>query len=463
MNDNGISKQIVQLTDGVLVWASFWLVALARDPFRVLIGVEPSSVSPMEDMGLVIAVAIPLVPLVLEGTGFYHQNNSLGKSLKSLITGLSASFAILLIIMIVTKALADSRFFMLGLPLILTTLIGVRSAFVHAYFRKAGRNEALKRSVQIFGSKDEAQTFLDGMSENEMLAWDIKDSMDLDDAETEELVDVLKDRSIATAVFLAGKTEFKKVSKAIELCESMGIEAMVVSDFLRTKLSIPDIEQVGGRAMITLRSTPSISYSLVAKKLLDRVGAFMLIAATSPLWLVAAIGIRLKSPQGPVFFRQQRAGMYGRPFTMWKFRTMHPDAEAQLKKVKEDVGNQMEGPVFKLDNDPRVFGFGSILRKTSIDELPQLLNVLTGEMSLVGPRPLPIYEVEEFQKSEHRRRLSVKPGITCFWQAGGRNTITSFEEWVAMDLKYIDNWSFLLDIKILLQTIPAVLFSRGAK
>lgn len=142
---------------------------------------------------------------------------------------------------------------------------------------------------------------------------------------------------------------------------------------------------------------------------------------------------------------------------------MHPDAEAQLKKVKEDVGNQMEGPVFKLDNDPRVFGFGSILRKTSIDELPQLLNVLSGEMSLVGPRPLPIYEVEEFQKSEHRRRLSVKPGITCFWQAGGRNTITSFEEWVAMDLKYIDNWSFLLDIKILLQTIPAVLFSRGAK
>ena len=142
---------------------------------------------------------------------------------------------------------------------------------------------------------------------------------------------------------------------------------------------------------------------------------------------------------------------------------MVANAEELLDKIKEQHGNQMEGPVFKLDNDPRIFSFGSMLRKFSIDELPQLINVVLGDMSLVGPRPLPLYEVEAFYEFSHRRRLSVKPGITCEWQAGGRNHITSFEEWVEMDLRYIDNWSLWLDFQILLRTVPAVLFGKGAK
>ena len=175
------------------------------------------------------------------------------------------------------------------------------------------------------------------------------------------------------------------------------------------------------------------------------------------------IGIRLKSPGAPVFFSQMRAGRYGQPFRMWKFRTMVPNAEELLEKIKQEHGNQMDGPVFKLDNDPRVFPFGSLLRKLSIDELPQLINVVLGDMSLVGPRPLPLYEVEAFSELSHRRRLSVRPGITCEWQAGGRNTISNFEEWVEMDLRYIDNWSLWLDLTILMRTIPAVLLSKGAK
>jgi lipopolysaccharide/colanic/teichoic acid biosynthesis glycosyltransferase len=215
--------------------------------------------------------------------------------------------------------------------------------------------------------------------------------------------------------------------------------------------------------MLVLRSTPDLSWGLLAKELLDRILSLIIIVGTSPLWLFAFIGIKIASPGAPVLFSQMRAGRYGKPFRMLKFRTMVANAEELLNSIKEAHGNEMEGPVFKLDRDPRVFRFGAILRKLSIDELPQLLNVLIGQMSLVGPRPLPLYEVEAFCEISHRRRLSVKPGITCEWQIGGRNKITRFEDWVAMDLRYIDNWSIWLDIQILLKTIPAVLFGKGAK
>ena len=215
--------------------------------------------------------------------------------------------------------------------------------------------------------------------------------------------------------------------------------------------------------MLVLRSTPELSWELMFKEVFDRVFAALVILFSSPFWVFAYIGIRISSPGAPVFFSQMRAGRYGKPFRMWKFRTMVANAEELLQKIKDEHGNQMDGPVFKLDHDPRIFPFGSLLRKLSIDELPQLLNVVLGDMSLVGPRPLPLYEVEAFCEISHRRRLSVKPGITCEWQAGGRNKITSFEQWVEMDLKYIDNWSLWLDFRILLLTIPAVLFAKGAK
>lgn len=215
--------------------------------------------------------------------------------------------------------------------------------------------------------------------------------------------------------------------------------------------------------MLVLRTTPELSWALIIKEIFDRLLSLVLLILTFPVVVIAGLGIKFCSPDGTIFFRQLRAGKYGRPFHVWKLRTMHPDAEAQLSQVKKENGNQMSGPVFKLDNDPRVFKWGSFLRRTSIDELPQLLNVLSGEMSLVGPRPLPVYEVRLFDKMAYRRRLSVKPGITCTWQAGGRNSITDFEDWVKLDLEYIDNWTLWADLKILLKTIPAVLFGRGAK
>jgi lipopolysaccharide/colanic/teichoic acid biosynthesis glycosyltransferase len=175
---------------------------------------------------------------------------------------------------------------------------------------------------------------------------------------------------------------------------------------------------------------------------------------------IAAILVRISS-SGPVFFRQERAGLNGQPFTMLKFRTMVSNAE-QLKQELERL-NEMTGPVFKVTNDPRVTRVGRFLRRWSLDELPQLFNVLRGEMSLVGPRPLPVDEVRRFDDPADRRRLSVRPGLTCLWQISGRNEVRDFKEWVRLDLQYIDNWSLLLDLKILALTLPAVLSGAGAK
>lgn len=176
--------------------------------------------------------------------------------------------------------------------------------------------------------------------------------------------------------------------------------------------------------------------------------------------MLSALLVRLSSP-GPVIFRQERAGLNGRPFVMLKFRSMRAGAETERDELA--AHNEMSGPVFKMRDDPRTTAVGRFLRRHSLDELPQLWNVLRGEMSLVGPRPLPLAEVSRFADPAQRRRLSVKPGLTCLWQIRGRNDISSFEEWVRLDLEYIDQWSLWLDLKILFATVPVALFGRGGR
>jgi exopolysaccharide biosynthesis polyprenyl glycosylphosphotransferase len=212
--------------------------------------------------------------------------------------------------------------------------------------------------------------------------------------------------------------------------------------------------------VLVFRSVPDASWEGVAKHVLDFTGSLVGLVAFSWFFGLVALLIKVTSP-GPVLFRQQRSGLNGRPFTLYKFRTMVSNAE-QLKHELAAM-NEMSGPVFKVTDDPRVTPVGRILRKFSIDELPQLYNVLRGEMSLVGPRPLPVDEVNRFNDLAHRRRLSMKPGLTCLWQVGGRNELRDFKEWVRLDLEYIDNWSLWLDLKILWLTVPVVLTGAGAK
>ena len=203
---------------------------------------------------------------------------------------------------------------------------------------------------------------------------------------------------------------------------------------------------------------PWHSYNSTLKRWLDVFLAGLILLATLPIWLIIVVAIRLDSP-GPAIFVQERVGHRGRRFRFYKFRSMSNGAH-QLKADLSHL-NEMDGPVFKIAEDPRVTRLGRFLRRTSMDELPQLVNVVRGDMSLVGPRPLPLAETRELT-GVHRRRLSLRPGITCLWQISGRNDL-GFDEWMALDLQYVDHWSLSLDFAILLRTLPALISRRGAR
>jgi len=244
----------------------------------------------------------------------------------------------------------------------------------------------------------------------------------------------------------------------IQRCEEMGMSVHLRLSPFEKSISRLELEEVGGWDYLRFTTTPRSGSALFAKRVLDVFVAAFLLALLSPLLLLVALLVRLTS-RGPTIFRQERAGRNGRVFTLYKFRTMVEGAEKDRANLESK--NEMEGPVFKIKDDPRVTGLGKFLRRTSIDELPQLWNILKGDMSLVGPRPLPLYEVEKFEPWQ-RRRMSMRPGITCLWQVSGRSKVVSFTDWMRLDLEYVDHWSLRLDVKILLRTIPAVLGAKGA-
>ncbi len=260
------------------------------------------------------------------------------------------------------------------------------------------------------------------------------------------------------AIFLPLRSFYERAAQMAKLAERHGILLRFDNNIFGLKLARPRTELTDGDSQILPISGGIEAWQLLLKRLLDVVGSFALLIVLSPLFLVVAIMIKLSSP-GPVLFKQRRVGLNKRQFTMFKFRTMVPAAES----IQESLShlNEMTGPAFKIKNDPRITPIGKVLRKTSIDELPQLFNVLNGDMSLVGPRAMSVRDYQFFSEDWQRRRFSVLPGITCLWQIHGRNTIP-FEQWMVLDMQYIDRWSFWLDIKILALTIPAVFRGSGA-
>lgn len=251
---------------------------------------------------------------------------------------------------------------------------------------------------------------------------------------------------------------FRQAQPLLELCEDQGIPAMI--PHIVTTKDARSVEQVSyfGVTGLSLSRRLKPSLALAVKQLADTLGTALGLVLVSPILLVVAALIAIQDGR-PIFFSQERVGYNGRRFRMHKFRTMVKDAEARKAALLSK--NEAGGPVFKLTNDPRITPLGAFLRRSSIDELPQLFNVLTGDMSLIGPRPLPVAEQQQIHGAS-RRRLAMKPGITGLWQVSGRSDIT-FEEWMKLDLQYVDEWSLGLDLRILAKTVPTVLFWKGAR
>jgi len=248
------------------------------------------------------------------------------------------------------------------------------------------------------------------------------------------------------------------VETIVHECEEQGIIVRVRTGMSRLQIARSSMDELEGVPVMTFQSGPPDSWQLIMKRGIDILGSVALLVALAPLFALVMLLIRLES-QGSIFFAQERIGLNKRRFRMLKFRTMVDGAD-RLQHMLEDL-NEADGPVFKIKKDPRITRVGKFLRRFSIDEFPQLINVLLGDMSLVGPRPLPVRDVERIDIRWQKRRFSIKPGLTCLWQVSGRSEI-GFNEWVRLDLDYIDRWSLGLDLLILLKTIPAVFKGPGA-
>ncbi|HEY1789574.1 MAG TPA: sugar transferase [Verrucomicrobiae bacterium] len=460
--DQQIRTQLQQIADACIFSVSFLIAYLLRADPRIIEAFGLTNSTPFNDFAKLFFVLFPGAPLILEWQGFYKCPPLAPRSTVywPLLRGCIVATLGLIVVAYVFH-LQVARIIVIVFGCISFCGVFLKEELVRLFLKSNVAQSQYRRRFIIAGTDKEiikTRHELEALGDKGV---EIVAELNMNQMGAQELIQLLHEHSAYGVILRARHTYFEQIENVIKACELEGVEVWLMADFFATQISRTSIDELLGRPLLIFRTTPESSWHSIAKMFLDFVGSFILLTFfTIFIFPVVAIAIKFSS-RGPLFFKQQRSGQNGRPFTLYKFRTMVTNAE-QYKHELEAM-NEMSGPVFKLTNDPRVTPVGRFLRKYSLDELPQLWNVLRGDMSLVGPRPLPVDEVRRFSDLAHRRRLSVKPGLTCLWQIGGRNQIFDFKEWVRLDLEYIDNWSLWLDVKILLLTIPAVLRGTGAK
>ena len=418
-----------------------------------------------------LTIGIPLYWLLAWGHNLYEpasirRRSSMLVSMGAVFTYLAAILG-LAIFLFQAKAFSRAVFFLFLVFGILFVVIN-RLALA-AVARRTGADAADQRNVLIVGTGPEAVEVRTKLAVQRELAMRVVGHltgpspapMAVDTGEIlgslSDLKRIVEERVVDDVVFAIPVAESLGCQREIGWCEEVGVTVHLRVDLVRAlfvRLSPTDLD---GTPMLTISATPRQPVALLVKRSLDLLGTALALVVLSPGFALTALLVKATSP-GPVLFRQTRVGLNGRTFTLYKFRSMYRDAEARKPALADR--NEMSGPVFKIKYDPRITPVGKWIRRFSIDELPQLWNVLRGDMSLVGPRPPIPEEVRKYERWQ-RRRLSMKPGITCLWQVSGRNGI-DFEDWMKLDLAYIDTWSLRLDAVILLRTVPVVLTARGA-
>lgn len=365
-----------------------------------------------------------------------------------------------------------SRGVLLLVPFILLVLLGIKSWMVRRLLVALRRRGLNSRTLLLVGSGETLRHFIELIDSHPFWGFQIAGILDDSGREARSVCghpvlgplnsiwSYLETNPVDEVVFIPARRSLDELTPYFEGCEEMGVRTRLALNFFQHTIAHPVLDSYQGVPVVTYSPTREMNTALLIKYAFDRVAALLLLVAFSPLLVATAILIKLtsRSWSDPIFYGQVRCGLNGKTFRMWKFRSMYVNADKELERLKQL--NEMGGPVFKMKSDPRVTPVGRWLRKFSIDELPQLWNVLTGDMSLVGPRPPLPSEVARYDRWQ-RRRLSMKPGITCLWQVNGRNHL-SFETWMKLDLEYIDNWSLGLDIKILFKTIYVVATGYGA-
>ncbi|TMF33955.1 MAG: sugar transferase [Chloroflexi bacterium] len=417
--------------------------------------------------GLLVLYAAGWV-VVVAGQGLYRPRArwSIRREATDVIRAAAIMGVATLSVLFLFKLPDVSRLFLLVLfPVQAAVTIATRVVIrlVMERLRREGRN---LRYVLVLGADERAQEFAATLESHPELGLRIAGFLSDKPFQAirspwkrlgmlNELERILHSRIIDEVAICLPFEQWGLIDAISRICEDEGKIVRIPMDVLGRAISVGRVEELDGTPVFSLVSGPDRGMALATKRLVDVVASVLGLAVLSPVLAVIAIAIKLDGG-GPVFFHQRRVGLNGRPFEVWKFRSMTIDAEARLPAIR--YGNEIVGHAFKLSNDPRVTRVGRFLRRTSLDELPQLWNVLVGQMSLVGPRPPLPAEVRDYDLW-HRRRLSMKPGITGLWQVRARRA-PRFDQWVAADLEYIDRWSLWLDLKILFRTIPAALEGR---
>jgi exopolysaccharide biosynthesis polyprenyl glycosylphosphotransferase len=387
---------------------------------------------------------------------------------RAVVAGLASLFTVLFVLKI---QYVSRSVIVIFAALDFLALAGLRLGVIW-YFQRALRRGECFRRVLIVGSGTRARRLAETLRRHSDWGLSIVGHLDPDPTRIGDRVlessvlgtvgdisSVLKGNVVDEVILAIPRAMIPDVDKIAQACEEEGVKLSFMADVFDLRVARTRLVELGNIPLLTLEPVAQEEWKLLVKRLMDFALAFLMVPLLLPLVGLIALAIKLDS-RGPVFFAQERVGLRKRRFQMLKFRTMVAGAD-QLQAQVEHL-NEAHGPIFKIANDPRITRVGRVLRRTSLDELPQILHVLTGEMSLVGPRPLSLRDVDLFDQGIQRKRFSVKPGLTCVWQISGRSNLP-FSKWLELDLDYIEHWSLSLDLKILFKTIPAVLSGRGAE
>ena len=438
---------ILWVSDLSLTTASFFLAYSLRSLFDL----KDHTLMSIQVYLWLLAIILPTWALLLPLFRVYSEPTLAPTQIARLVKAIVGALLVVTALVTFVNPETNNRFILI-FTLVIDCILLVSYRVILKRSTKRGALDV--RHVAVIGSGSAAHEFARTIESHRFWGLKLVGVFAKDDVRG-----LLKDGGVDELILVVDQESLNEFTDTFLLCEELGVTARVVLNFFPHSIARMELHEFDGFPLLSFSTTPTNEALMFVRRILDVVLTTFIIVIAGPLiMLPTAILIRLTSP-GPVLFRQKRCGLNGRQFVMYKFRSMVNNAE-QLRVEVEGL-NEMDGPVFKSSRDPRITTIGKIIRRFSFDELPQVFNVLRGDMSLVGPRPPLPDEVARYERWQ-RRRLSMKPGMTCLWQISGRNEV-SFEDWMKLDLTYIDNWSLLLDLKILLKTVPVVLLGRGAK